>query len=111
MQSAAEKVDDRTLPTEVRKSIYLEVVDAFMNPEATFNPNTFDPKKGTEGYDVRKRHRVDPPMRLPTMGLKPKQLLQGQMVGMYESKQDLYLIMAHYINQLLDRIEALEKRP
>jgi hypothetical protein len=43
------------------------------------------------------------------MGMKPKELLEGQMIGMYESKQDLYLLFAHKCNELQKRIDNLEK--
>lgn len=104
-----ERLDDKALPLETRKAINDEIMYEAMNPDDNFDPATFDIKKGVVGYDARKRNRVAPPVRLPTMGLLPKELLQGQMVGMYESKQDLYLIMAHYINGLLDRVEQLEQ--
>jgi hypothetical protein len=35
--------------------------------------------------------------------------MEGQMIGMYESKQDLYLLFAHKYNGLLDEIEKLKK--
>ena len=70
-------------------------------PEEEFNPDTFDPIMP----DIKPvRKRVDPPRILPTKGLKPKQLLRGQMIGMYESKQDLYLLIAW----LSKRVTALE---
>ena len=103
-----ERLDDPALPLEIRRSINDEIMYEAMNPVDNFDPTTFDIKKGVVGYDARKRNRVKPPSRLPTMGMLPKEILQGQMVGMYESKQDLYLIMAHFINDLLDRIEVLE---
>ncbi len=33
------------------------------------------------------------------------------MIGMLESKQDLYLLLAHFINEILDRLDALEQKP
>lgn len=106
----AVKVDDTTLPMSVRKDVHEAVMDSFMNPKEDFDPATFDPKEGVESYEVKKRERIAPDRRLPTLGLLPKRLLEGQMVGMFESKQDLYLLMAYYINDLLDRIEELEKK-
>lgn len=44
------------------------------------------------------------------MGMKPKELLEGQMIGMYESKQDLYLLFANKINELNRRIKELENK-
>ena len=75
-----------------------------------FDPETFDPlADDTEEYKLAKRVRKEPPEFLPTMGMKPKELLEGQMIGMYESKQDLYLLFANKINILQKRIDVLEK--
>lgn len=68
-----------------------------MNPVKDFNPDTFL---------VEGRERKDPPRTLPTFGLKPKKILEGQMIGMYESKQDLYLMIA----LLSERVTALEDK-
>lgn len=94
-----------------RKNLYKkDVVDNRMNPSKDFNPETFDPMADdTEEYKLAKRKRVTPPIELPTMGMKPKELLEGQMIGMYESKQDLYLLFAYKINELQTRINKLEK--
>lgn len=104
------KVLDDTAPLSARKLAHKEVMDEVMNPDPLFDPTTFDPKRGTRGYEAKRRDRKAPPLRLPTMGMHPKEILEGQMVGMFESKQDLYLIMAYYVNMLLDRIEELEKK-
>jgi len=109
LETLAAKVEDTVIPLEIRKAVHNEIMDEVMNPKDNFDPETFDPKEGVVGFEAKRRSRIPPPARLPTLGMKPKQLLEGQMVGMYESKQDLYLIMAHYINDLLDRIEVLEK--
>lgn len=108
LSALSAKVSDKELPMAERVQAHIEIMDTILNPETTFDPATFDPMKGAPDFEVKKRDRVKPPDRLPTMGLFPKQILEGQMVGMFESKQDLYLIMAHYINDLLDRIEVLE---
>jgi len=98
---------------EYSDQVSLEIKDQFnkvLNPIEDFNLETFDPLIDyTQEYYALKRERKDPPEILPTMGLKPKEILQGQMVGMYESKQDLYLIFAHKINGLQNRISNLEK--
>ena len=87
-----------------------EFSDNVLNPVVDFDPETFDPASdNTEDYQLLKRNRVDPPRELPTMGMKPKELLQGQMVGMYESKQDLYLLFANKFNELQKRIDDLEE--
>lgn len=105
-------LDDTTKTKEERKVAAMEIQDQRMNPvlDTDFNPETFDPMSDVENYEILKRPRVAPPARLETFGMKPKKCLEGQMIGMYESKQDLYLMMAHYINNLLDRVEELEKK-
>lgn len=109
LNTLAAKVEDTAMPLEIRRAVHEEIMDEVMNPKDNFDPATFDPKEGVIAFEAKRRDRVLPPARLPTLGMKPKKLLEGQLVGMYESKQDLYLTMAHYINDLLDRIEALEK--
>lgn len=106
----AAKVKDVKLPLSERRAAHKEILERMLNPKEVFDPETFDPMDDVEDYEVKKRPRKAPPKRLPTLGLLPKELMEGQMVGMFESKQDLYLIMAHYINDLLDRIEELEKK-
>ncbi len=103
-----EIMGDNSIPLDVRKRAYKELVDLQQNPDNNFDPLTFDPMKDVENYEVVRRHREAPPARLETMGMFPKKILGGQLIGEYESKQDLYLTMAHYINNLLDRIEYLE---
>lgn len=106
------KILNKSLPLAERRSAYKELMAGLLNPkdDKDFDPATFDPMEGVDDYEVKKRVRKAPPARLPTMGLLPKELFEGQMVGMFESKQDLYLIMAYFINNLLDRIEELEKK-
>lgn len=98
------KVHDTSLPLADRKKAHNELMNGMLNPVANFDPQTFDPMSGVEHYEVKKRDREDLPRRLPTMGMKPKKILEGQMVGMFESKQDLYLMIAH----LSERISDLE---
>lgn len=106
-----ELILDPTQPLAIRKQAHEELMAEIMNPDTVFDPTTFDPKKNTLGYEVKKRGRVEPPLRLPTLGLKPKQILQGQMVGMYESKQDLYLLIAWLSNRVTDLEELLANKP
>lgn len=103
---------DPTKSLEEKRAAHLEIMQSVMNPvpEQEFNPTTFEPFGGDPDIEIRRRPRKSPPDRLPTLGILPKELLEGQLVGMYESKQDLYLLMAHYINQLLDRVDELEKQ-
>jgi len=99
---------DKTKSFAERKAIYKEeVTDKRMNP---FNDtDKFDPMEDdSEEYQLAKRERVDAPTILPTMGLKPKELMEGQMIGMYESKQDLYLIFANKCNELQKQIDKLK---
>lgn len=105
-------LDDETKSISERKAAAKEIQDQQMNPipDKDFSPETFDPMDGLPNYDILKRPRVTPPKRLETFGMKPKKCLEGQMIGMYESKQDLYLTMAHYINDLLERVEKLENQ-
>ncbi len=88
-----------------------EFIDTVLNPipEGDFSVEDFDPlKDNTEDYYLLQRERKNLPEFLPTMGMLPKEILEWQMVGMYESKQDLYLIFANKINELTARIKALE---
>lgn len=102
---------NKELTIEQKKEQYKKNMEELLNPipEEEFDPETFDPVvvEGLEGVQIRER-KV-PIGKLPTYGLAPKEVMEGQMIGMYESKQDLYLIIAHKINELLDRIEVLEK--
>ena len=106
------KVRNADLTIVERRAAHKEIMESLLNPkdDAEFDPVTFDPMDGVDDFEVKKRKRAEPPLRLPTMGLLPKELFEGQMVGMFESKQDLYLLMAFYINSLLDRIDELEKK-
>jgi hypothetical protein len=55
------------------------------------------------------RDREQLPERLPTFGLLPMPVDEHEHIGMYESKQNIYLTLAHAFNKAMDRIEALEK--
>ena len=99
-------VADETQSPKKRKEAYQELMDAKMNPipDTKFNPETFDPMYEAPHYEIRRRNREEPPRRLPTKGMRPKKLFDGQMIGMYESKQDLYLLIAW----LSERVSDLE---
>ena len=56
---------------------------------------------------VANRTRDIPPKELPTFGMKPKVFREGQMIGEFESKQDLYLTFAHRCNDLQAQIDKL----
>lgn len=106
------KVRDKSLPLEERRAAHKELMREVLNPkdDADFNPDTFDPMEGVDDFEVKKRRRVEPPKRLPTKGLKPKELFDGQMIGMFESKQDLYLLIAWLSNRVTDLEEELARR-
>ena len=105
-----EIIADKRKPLTERKQAYKDNMDAVLNPVKNFNPATFDPFEEDPDIEIKRRPRVKPPNRLPTKGMLPKEMFDGQLIGMFESKQDLYLIMAHYINQLLDRVDELESK-
>lgn len=111
-QKEIEIIENPNSTKEQKKVAYDSLREKRLNPlpASSFNPETFDPMGDIEDADIRSRKRETPPNRLPTMGMLPKKIMEGQMVGMFESPQDIYLIMAYYINNLLDRIEELEKK-
>jgi len=103
------KVRDKTLPLEERRAAHKELMKELLNPkeDKDFDPETFDPLDTVDDYEVKKRPRKQPPKRLPTFGMNPKEILEGQMVGQYESKQDLYLLIAwlsHRVSDLEDQL-------
>lgn len=101
-------LENRTLKKEERKEAYQRIMHKAMNPVENFNPETFDPVMDDDpDADIKRRPRTNPQRRLPTLGMKPKQLLEGQMVGMYESKQDLYLLIAWLSERVSDLEDAL----
>jgi len=103
------KYEDKTLSKEERISEYNKEIDKLMNPipEKDFNPQTFDPIKIEGMEDLVVRKRAIKKGKLPTYGLLPKEIRVGQMIGMYESKQDIYLLLANKINELYDEIKSL----
>lgn len=48
------------------------------------------------------------PDRLPTFGISPFPTDEHAHIGMYETKQNIYLTLAHAYNKAMDRIEKLE---
>lgn len=103
------KYEDKTLSKEERISAYNKEIDKLMNPipEEDFNRETFDPIKIEGMEDLVVRKRAIKKGKLPTYGLLPKEIREGQMIGMYESKQDIYLLLANKINELYDEIKSL----
>ena len=104
---------DKTKTLDERKKLYKEeVTDKMMNPvdPKDYDKDTFDAfLSGDETDELVKRVRVLPSKLLPTLDIKPKEIREGQMIGMYESKQDLYLIFAYRCNQLQAEIELLKE--
>lgn len=100
-----EIVKDESLPLDERIVAAYKIKDKLLNPVANkdFSPETFEPSVD-ELSKLIPRVRKDPDKRLFTGGLKPKEVMQGQMVGMYENKQDLYL----HIAKLSERVADLE---
>lgn len=106
LEIRASIISDKKKPLTARKKAHEEVMQAMLNPKIVkeFNPETFDPFDDDPDFPVKRRVRKNPERRLPTLGMKPKEILEGQMVGMYESKQDLYLLIAW----LSERVSDLE---
>jgi len=104
---------DKTKTIAQRKITYNKVISAKMNPlsKENFNADTFEPLgNNNDMVEIADRQRIELPDRLPTHGLKAKEIREGQMIGMYESKQDLYLISAQIYNKLQDKIDDLQNQ-
>jgi hypothetical protein len=98
---------DTTKTIQERRAIYKQNMGKILNPREEFDPKTFDPHDdGTELYQIKKRGRKEMPKRLPHNNMHPKEILEGQLVGMFESKQDLYLMIAW----LSERVSDLEEQ-
>lgn len=98
---------DKTKTLEERKMLFVKQTNKMMNPFTNFNPDTFEPNEGVPELELVNRKRKIPNQQLPTFGLKPKEIREGQMIGMYESKQDIYLILAHRNNELQAEVDEL----
>lgn len=101
---------DKTKSLKERREHYKEVMDRKMNPlpVKSFNPDKFEPLGDIDDMvAVANRTRDIPPKELPTFGMKPKVFREGQMIGEFESKQDLYLTFAHRCNDLQAQIDKL----
>jgi hypothetical protein len=106
----SEKIVRGPIPDQ-KQAAFDAMMERHMNPVPAeeFDPATFDPMKlnGHPHAEVGGRERVQPPKRLPTMGMKPKKIREGQMVGMFESKQDLYLLIAYAFDRITDLEEEI----
>lgn len=104
----------KTATPEEKKAAHGRLMTKLLNPDPVFDPVTFDPMKHVDNYEIKKRDRVQSPRRLPHFNMHPKKILEGQMIGAYESKQDLYLMIAwlsHRVADLEDAVENLSKKP
>ena len=50
------------------------------------------------------------PNRLPTGGMMPLPPDEHELIGLYESKQNLYLIIAHAYNKIMERLDQIEEQ-
>jgi len=102
---------DKTKPLAERKALYLESKNKMMNPFKNFDPKNFEPIKPQEDLELEiyARERKKSSGKFPTFGIEPKVIREGQMIGMYESKQDIYLMFAHKFNDLMDEVEDMKK--
>jgi len=99
---------DKNLSIKERQEDYKKVMDKAMNPFENFNPDDFEPS-GDDMKEVANRTRAIPPKKLSTFGIKPKEFRVGQMIGEYESKQDIYLTVAYRCNEMQQEIDLLKK--
>ena len=109
MKEETPKYLDKTFSLKERKQAFKDIMEKRLNPQKNFNPDTFEPCNMPDMIEISDRIRKLPPKELPTFGIKPKEIREGQMIGMYESKQDLYLIMAHRCNELQKEIDLLKQ--
>ena len=61
------------------------------------------------GIKVNRDRYSEFPKRLPTFNMLPLPPDEHEHIGLYESKQNLYLITAHAFNILMEKIELLEE--
>ena len=100
---------DKKYSLEERKKFHKEEWDKIMNPFKDFNPDDFYPGCSEE-LKPFVRKRVKPNKILPTFDLFPKEIRIGEMLGNFESKQDIYLIFAHRCNEMQQEIEQLKEK-
>ena len=100
---------DKEKPFQQRRIAFDTFMDNLMNPEdqSTFDPKTFDPMKDLPEAELSHRVRKKPGKIVPTFGLEPKDIREGQMIGMFESKQDIFLFFAHRCNDMQKEIDEL----
>lgn len=103
---------DESLPLKQRRDAAKTLRDDALNPldEADFDPNTFESGANVGFTNIIPRKRMEPPKRLPTKGMRPKEIMVGQRIGQFESKQDLYLLVAwlsERVSDLEDEVKTL----
>lgn len=105
------KLQDEDIPLEEKRLIAKKMMDSILNPQAdaAFNPDTFDPDENEQFHEARKRGRSEPPRRLPDMDMWPREPFVGQLIGQFENKQDLYLLIAWLSNRMSDLEDEVER--
>lgn len=100
---------DKSKSLDERKQLYAARTHKKMNPIPAdeFDPENWEPMGPRKEAELAGRPRKKPVKKLPTHNINPKEIREGQMIGMYESKQDLYLMFAHRCNEMQDEIDAL----
>jgi hypothetical protein len=106
----SEKLLDKSISLKERLVLKEKADAEMMNPLKDFNPDDFEPLVTLEEKELLTRKRNIPPKKLPTFGLKPKDIRIGQMIGMYESKQDIYLTFAHRCNEMQEELDILKEK-
>lgn len=91
-------------------SIDLEYLEIVTNAKPIV-PNARDETRQKYFSVKENRTRYDNlPDRLPTKDLMPFPVDAHEQIGQYETKHNLYLLIANAYNKLLERIENLENK-
>lgn len=85
-----------------------EVLELLGEEKPIIPPVPFERKKLLSIKENRDRMLVFPD-RLPTRNLMPFPVDAHEQIGEYESKHNLYLLLAVSYNSILERVEKLEK--
>jgi hypothetical protein len=108
-----DKYLDKALPLSERKKDFNDRIDKMMNPfpKETFDPTNFEPMPPEDDLEpeIYTRERKKHSGKFPTFGIEPKKIREGQLIGMFESKQDLYLLFAHKVNDLIDEMNEMRQ--
>jgi len=109
IENKNEIISNKNLSIEERRAAYNDILQMTLNPVENFDPETFDPFSDDPDYEVKRRPRQKHSGKINTFGMNPKKILEGQMIGHFESKQDLYLLFANKFNDLMDEVEDMKK--